>query len=38
MIEAHGGTVEALAGNDGTGTTVRITLPLQEPPMESDDE
>ena len=38
MIEAHGGTVEALAGSDGVGTTVRITLPLREPPMETDDE
>lgn len=32
MIGAHGGTVEALPGPDGAGTTVRITLPLHEPP------
>lgn len=32
MIGAHGGSVEALAGQDGVGTTVRITLPLREPP------
>jgi signal transduction histidine kinase len=38
MIEAHGGTVEVLAGSDGVGTTMRITLPLQEPPMETGDE
>jgi two-component system sensor histidine kinase KdpD len=38
MIEAHGGTVEALAGSDGVGTTMRITLPLLEPPMDTDDE
>jgi two-component system sensor histidine kinase KdpD len=38
MIEAHGGTVGPLAGSDGVGTTMRITLPLQEPPMETDDE
>jgi two-component system sensor histidine kinase KdpD len=38
MIEAHGGEVEALAGSDGVGTTMRITLPLQESPMDTDDE
>ena len=38
IIEAHGGEVEALAGNEGLGTTVRITLPLLEPLMESGDE
>ncbi|HYG05877.1 MAG TPA: sensor histidine kinase KdpD [Stenotrophomonas sp.] len=32
MIGAHGGSVEALAGPDGRGTTIRITLPLLEPP------
>jgi two-component system sensor histidine kinase KdpD len=37
MIEAHGGEVEALAGSDGVGTTMRITLPL-ESPMDTDDE
>jgi two-component system sensor histidine kinase KdpD len=38
MIEAHGGEVEVLAGSDGVGTTMRITLPLQESPMDTDDE
>ncbi|HSX58577.1 MAG TPA: sensor histidine kinase KdpD [Tahibacter sp.] len=28
MIGAHGGSVEALPGDDGTGTTIRITLPV----------
>jgi two-component system sensor histidine kinase KdpD len=28
MIGAHAGTVEALPGRDGLGTTVRVTLPL----------
>jgi len=32
MIGAHGGSVEALPGPDGRGTTIRITLPLLEPP------
>jgi two-component system sensor histidine kinase KdpD len=32
MIGAHGGEVEALPGADGRGTTIRITLPLLEPP------
>ena len=32
MIGAHGGRVEALAGRGGRGTTIRITLPLTEPP------
>lgn len=31
MIGAHGGSVEALPGNDGRGTTIRITLPRIEP-------
>ena len=31
MIEAHGGTVEALPGIDGQGTTLRITLPIGRP-------
>ncbi len=31
MIGAHGGSVEALAGADGRGTTIRITLPRLEP-------
>jgi two-component system sensor histidine kinase KdpD len=32
MIGAHGGRVEALAGPGGVGTTIRVTLPLTEPP------
>ena len=31
MIGAHGGSIEALPGTDGRGTTIRITLPLIEP-------
>ncbi|MGH8086308.1 MAG: ATP-binding protein [Lysobacter sp.] len=31
MVGAHGGSVEALPGNDGRGTTIRITLPRIEP-------
>jgi two-component system sensor histidine kinase KdpD len=31
MIGAHGGEVIAMPGPDGRGTTVRITLPRQEP-------
>ena len=31
MIGAHGGSVEALPGADGRGTTIRITLPRIEP-------
>ena len=31
MIGAHGGDVEALPGPDGSGTIVRITLPMTEP-------
>ena len=31
MVGAHGGSVEALPGRDGRGTTIRITLPLIEP-------
>ncbi|WDK25043.1 sensor histidine kinase KdpD [Xanthomonas campestris pv. incanae] len=31
MIGAHGGSVEALAGPHGQGTTIRITLPLLVP-------
>ena len=37
MVGAHGGSVEALPGNDGRGTTIRMTLPLIEPlPQASD--
>jgi len=34
MIGAHGGSVEALPGNGG-GTTMRIMLPLGEPPQST---
>ena len=37
MIGAHGGSVEALAGTDGRGTLIRITLPLIEPLPQSPD-
>ena len=37
MIGAHGGSVEALAGADGRGTLIRITLPLIEPLPQSTD-
>lgn len=32
MIGAHGGRVEALPGEGGVGTTIRMTLPIDEPP------
>jgi two-component system, OmpR family, sensor histidine kinase KdpD len=32
MVGAHGGAVSALRGPDGTGTLIRIELPLQRPP------
>lgn len=32
MVGAHGGSVEALPGRDGKGTTIRITLPRMTPP------
>ncbi|KAF1700138.1 sensor histidine kinase [Pseudoxanthomonas kaohsiungensis] len=31
MVGAHGGSVQALPGRDGRGTTIRITLPLVTP-------
>lgn len=31
MVGAHGGSVQALAGEDGRGTLIRITLPLLTP-------
>ena len=36
MIGAHGGTVEALPGEGGVGTTIRIRLPLAAPPESTD--
>lgn len=36
MIGAHGGSVEALPGKDGRGTTIRITLPRIEPPTPAE--
>lgn len=35
MVDAHGGSVEALLGPDGIGTLIRVTLPLLEPPRLS---
>ena len=35
MVGAHGGTVEALPGRDGRGTTIRITLPRMSPTAAS---
>jgi two-component system sensor histidine kinase KdpD len=32
LVGAHGGKVEALPGPGGAGTTIRVTLPLTEPP------
>ena len=32
MVGAHGGSVEAMPGYDGRGTTIRITLPRMQPP------
>jgi len=37
MIGAHGGAVEALDGPDGIGTTVRVRLPVVEPPNGADE-
>lgn len=34
MVGAHGGRVEALPGPEGVGTTIRLVLPLREPPAE----
>lgn len=38
MIRAHGGSVEALSGDGGVGTTIRLALPIIEPPRPPDDE
>ena len=32
ILDAHGGSIDALGGVAGTGTTIRIELPLQQPP------
>lgn len=32
IVAAHGGSVEALAGEDGVGTRLRVWLPAAEPP------
>jgi len=37
MIEAHGGSVEALEGPQGMGSTFRVSLPLVEPPAMVDE-
>lgn len=37
MIGAHGGRIEALAGPDGKGTTIKIVLPLENQPTLPDD-
>lgn len=37
IIEAHGGTIEALPGADGVGTCVRIRLPLSDNPIGDGD-
>jgi len=38
MVGAHGGKVEALPGEGGTGTTIRMSLPLAEPPGAASEE
>jgi K+-sensing histidine kinase KdpD len=38
MIGAHGGKVAALPGDGGTGTTIRLTLPLVPPPAAAEEE
>lgn len=38
MLRAHGGEVAADAGEDGVGTTVRMTLPLVEPPRSPEED
>ncbi len=38
MIGAHGGKVTADAGEGGVGTTIRISLPLAEPPPPATEE
>lgn len=38
MVAAHGGSIEALAGPNGRGTTIAIRLPLSDLPRESAEE
>lgn len=38
IISAHGGDIVALAGDDDCGTTLRIVLPLPDPPGEQPEE
>lgn len=38
ILTAHGGEIVALAGDDGGGTTLRVTLPLRDPPDAQADE
>ena len=35
IIAAHNGAIEALAGPDGQGTTIRIMLPVSDPPFDA---
>ncbi|WP_386066827.1 ATP-binding protein [Tahibacter sp. UC22_41] len=35
MVGAHGGSVQALPGDDGHGTTIRVSLPLAPAPEEA---
>lgn len=37
MIGAHGGAVEALDGADGVGATIRVRLPVIEPPTGAEE-
>jgi two-component system sensor histidine kinase KdpD len=37
VVAAHGGSIEALAGEDGVGTRMRIRLPYEAPPAEERD-
>ncbi len=35
IVAAHGGEVTALPGEHGVGTTIRIRLPLEQPPNDA---
>jgi len=37
IVEAHGGRLEALDGDDGVGARLRIVLPADAPPAAEDD-